>query len=553
MLEGGRSLTRPEIGERLAAAGVAAPAGMRLSYLVMRAELDGLIVSGPLRGQQHTYALLAERLAGRPTSTPDDPLAELWRRFVVGHGPASVRDFARWSSLTLTAARAAADRVADRLESATIGEEELWWDPATPDAEPAVAREVVRLLPLYDELPLSYPRLNFPPRRRTPAPARRRPALGLGDRRADQRGSVAADDGRGSTACGPGLGCPCPGDHGTSAGGRGHRAGPAGGVPRRRADPRGVGRTMTTAGNGHVVLAEADSAPLRFAASATHLAQGAVRAGQEAAEEGAALLARKLGRPGRPTGSGRADPAVAPGPARLADPDPGGPDGRLAVRVPAGQRDRDGQRRRVPAGHRHHPGDLRRRAPGELRLLRLARGRAGDRPERLRRSPPRRLGVGPAAAGGQHLGRRSGERQQRAAVRGLGRLLRPGVPGRGRVPGRRAPADALLQPAGRPSAARDGHREDAAGRDRTVGETGPPPDLRPCAAPVHPRAPRAAADRRGAAADHPRDAGRGGRHRRGAGRLSRDAGAALAPGGGWLHDRYKENLNPNLLRNQIRY
>ena len=39
---------------------------MRLTYLVMQAELDGLIVSGPLRGQQHTYALLAERLAGRP-------------------------------------------------------------------------------------------------------------------------------------------------------------------------------------------------------------------------------------------------------------------------------------------------------------------------------------------------------------------------------------------------------------------------------------------------------------------------------------------------------
>ena len=62
VLEGGRSLTRPEIGERLAAAGIEAPVGMRLTYLVMRAELDGLIVSGPLRGQQHTYALLAERL-----------------------------------------------------------------------------------------------------------------------------------------------------------------------------------------------------------------------------------------------------------------------------------------------------------------------------------------------------------------------------------------------------------------------------------------------------------------------------------------------------------
>jgi winged helix DNA-binding protein len=162
MLEGGRSLTRPEIGERLAAAGVESPSGMRLTYLVMRAELDGLIVSGPLRGQQHTYALLAERLAGRPEHAPDDPPAELWRRFVVGHGPTSVRDFARWSSLTLTAARAAAARVADRLESATVGEEELWWDPDAPELDPAAAREVVRLLPLYDELPLSYPRLSFP-------------------------------------------------------------------------------------------------------------------------------------------------------------------------------------------------------------------------------------------------------------------------------------------------------------------------------------------------------------------------------------------------------
>jgi len=162
MLQGGRSLTRTEIGQRLAAAGIAAPVGMRLSYLVMYAELEGLIVSGPLRGQQHTYALVAERLAGRPTSTPDDPVAELWRRFVVGHGPTSVRDFARWSSLTLTAARAAADRVVDRLESARIGEEDVWWDPAAPEIAPAAAREVVRLLPLYDELPLSYPRLNFP-------------------------------------------------------------------------------------------------------------------------------------------------------------------------------------------------------------------------------------------------------------------------------------------------------------------------------------------------------------------------------------------------------
>ena len=117
----------------------------------------------------------------------------------------------------------------------------------------------------------------------------------------------------------------------------------------------------------------------------------------------------RLGGAGRPAGPGPADRGVARGPARRADPDPGRPDGRLAVRVPARHRDRDGRGRRRAAGHRDHPGDLRRRAPGQLRLLRLARGRARDRPQRLRRGPSRRLGVGPAAAGRQHLGGRAGE------------------------------------------------------------------------------------------------------------------------------------------------
>lgn len=162
LLSGGRSLTRPEIGEQLAAAGIEQPTGMRLTHLVMHAELDGLIVSGPLRGNQHTYALLAERVGDAVVRTQDDPIGELWRRYVIGHGPTSVRDFARWSSLTLTQARAAAARGADRLESAEVAGEELWWDPAAPAPDPAAARAAVRLTPLYDELTLSYPRLNFP-------------------------------------------------------------------------------------------------------------------------------------------------------------------------------------------------------------------------------------------------------------------------------------------------------------------------------------------------------------------------------------------------------
>ncbi len=220
-----------------------------------------------------------------------------------------------------------------------------------------------------------------------------------------------------------------------------------------------------------------------------------------------------------------------------ADPDPGGPDGDQPVRLPAGHRDRDGRGCRRAAGHRDHAGDLRRRAPRQLRLLRLARGRARDRPERLRRGPPRLLGVGPAPAGRQHLGGRPGERVDRGGVRRLSPGLCGGVPVRGAVPGRAAAADAVVQPAGRRPAARDRDREEPARRDRALGETSPQPNQRPRAAPVHRRASRRVpTDRRGATADHPAAGCRGRRARGRAGQVPGDDRPALAPGAGRLHD-----------------
>ncbi|HRE27323.1 MAG TPA: winged helix DNA-binding domain-containing protein, partial [Anaerolineales bacterium] len=105
-LKGGRHLTREELGEALARAGVADPTHQRLAYMVMAAELDGVICSGPRAGKQFTYALLEERVAPAPNRSRHDALAELARRYFAGRGPASVQDFARWSSLTLSDAQA---------------------------------------------------------------------------------------------------------------------------------------------------------------------------------------------------------------------------------------------------------------------------------------------------------------------------------------------------------------------------------------------------------------------------------------------------------------
>src|SRR2546425_1198736 len=59
-LEGGAHLTRRELASVLKHGGIRA-SDARLAYIVMRAELDGIVCSGAMRGKQHTYALLDDR------------------------------------------------------------------------------------------------------------------------------------------------------------------------------------------------------------------------------------------------------------------------------------------------------------------------------------------------------------------------------------------------------------------------------------------------------------------------------------------------------------
>ena len=92
----------------------------------------------------------------------------------------------------------------------------------------------------------------------------------------------------------------------------------------------------------------------------------------------------------------------------------GRPDDRHAVRVPARHRRRDGRGRRrgcrPPASPRSICGDAH---LGNFGFYASPERDLVHRPQRLRRGPPRRLGVGPAPAGGEHLGRRPAERRER--------------------------------------------------------------------------------------------------------------------------------------------
>jgi hypothetical protein len=157
-LEGGRYRTRVELGKALADRGFAGQ-GTGLAYIVMNAELAGVICSGPVRGAQQTYALLDERVPHSTSSARKRDIPELAVSFFLGHGPASIQDLARWSSLTVGQCRDALDVIKDQLDCISVEGEELWFDPAAPPPGPVPG---ALLMPLYDEVTLSYPVINFP-------------------------------------------------------------------------------------------------------------------------------------------------------------------------------------------------------------------------------------------------------------------------------------------------------------------------------------------------------------------------------------------------------
>jgi len=153
-LRGGHYRTRAELGELLIEAGLPPATGNKLAYVVMRAELDGLIASGPRRGKQHTYALVSERAPTQTVLEGDAALAELTRRYFASHGPATVKDFAWWSSLTLTQVRHGIALLGGELETVDVDGLRYLWSPATVDA--AGATPAAQVLQAYDEYVIAY-------------------------------------------------------------------------------------------------------------------------------------------------------------------------------------------------------------------------------------------------------------------------------------------------------------------------------------------------------------------------------------------------------------
>jgi hypothetical protein len=140
-------LTRLQLRDRIAAAGVRTE-GQALVHELILASLRSVAVRGPMAGGQHAYALARDWLGCPPPFDRDVALAELARRYLAGHGPASDRDLAKWSGLPAGDARRGLSAIAGQLAPRADGLAGL----AGQAAERGAGVPPPRLLGPYDPL-----------------------------------------------------------------------------------------------------------------------------------------------------------------------------------------------------------------------------------------------------------------------------------------------------------------------------------------------------------------------------------------------------------------
>jgi Winged helix DNA-binding domain len=107
-------LTRLQLRDRIAAAGVRTE-GQALVHELLLACLRSGVVRGPMAGAQHAFVLARDWLGAAPPFDRDAALAQLARRFLAGHGPASDRDLAKWAGLPVGDARRGLAAIAGEL------------------------------------------------------------------------------------------------------------------------------------------------------------------------------------------------------------------------------------------------------------------------------------------------------------------------------------------------------------------------------------------------------------------------------------------------------
>lgn len=147
-------LGRPELAERISAEGIRTE-GQATPRLLLLASLRGVAVFGPVRPGSQDFVLAREWIGEPPEHDRDATLAELARRYLSSHGPASAADLATWIGLPLRDARAGLDAIAG--EVLEVGDDMV----DLIEHEPSPERVPARLLPAFDPYMLGWRDRDF--------------------------------------------------------------------------------------------------------------------------------------------------------------------------------------------------------------------------------------------------------------------------------------------------------------------------------------------------------------------------------------------------------
>lgn len=150
LMVGGRAVRRDVVLEEWERAGI--PTARQRGYQLLwnLAHLK-VVVFGPPDGRHPTFALFDDWITASRTLSGDEALGEFATRYFRSHGPATVRDFAWWASLTLGAARTGLAIAEPGLEEHQIDGVAYF---SAPGLEPDRSR--VHALSGFDEYLLGY-------------------------------------------------------------------------------------------------------------------------------------------------------------------------------------------------------------------------------------------------------------------------------------------------------------------------------------------------------------------------------------------------------------
>ena len=157
-LESEGPLTRSEAAERVRRAGVKLTPQTRM-HVAGLAVTSGLACLGPDRGKATCLVLRRDWLGEQARFDREASLGELARRYLNAFGPATERDFAKWSGLPLGELRTGLERISGELRESMLEDETLLSLKGALRRAPS--RPQLRMLGAFDTYMLGYANRDF--------------------------------------------------------------------------------------------------------------------------------------------------------------------------------------------------------------------------------------------------------------------------------------------------------------------------------------------------------------------------------------------------------